>query len=74
MLAALHSTAIPPPRTQPPIRLDKVCHRTRQIVISALQLLEVVVIDQALLPQVVKEVEVWAAGAQRLPPHRVRAG
>ncbi|KAH9874945.1 hypothetical protein J1614_004433 [Plenodomus biglobosus] len=74
MLATLQSTAIPPPRTQPPIRLDKVCQRARQIVISALQLLEVFIINQALLPQVVKEMEVWATGAQRLPPHRVRAG
>lgn len=55
----------------PPVRLDKVARPRRQVVVPALEFLEVVVVDEAGLPQVLEEMEVWAARSQRLAEHDV---
>ena len=48
----------------PSVGDGKVGRRTREVVVPALQLFEVLVVDQTLLPEVLEEVEVWARGAQ----------
>lgn len=47
--------------------------RTGEVVVPALELLEVQVVDETLLPQVGKEMEVWAAPLERLAEQGVGA-
>jgi hypothetical protein len=65
MLMSL-SSALSSLSTPPCISHDKVGRRTCKIVVSSLQLLQVLIIDQSLLPEVLKEVEIRATGSQSL--------
>jgi hypothetical protein len=64
----LMSVAASPSRlsTPPGIGHDKVGWRTCQVMVPSLQLLQVLIIDQSLLPEVLEEVEVWATCSQGL--------
>lgn len=53
------------------MRRHKVARRACQIVVAAFQLLQVVIVNQALLPEVLEEVEVWPRRAQVLAERKV---
>ena len=55
-------------------RDGEVARRPRQIVVSTLQLLQVLVVDQALVPQMLEETEVGSAGVERLAAVEVFVG
>lgn len=58
--------APPPPPLHPP-RHRKILGRPRQIMIPALQLLQILIINEPLLPQMLKEVEIRPARPQTRP-------
>lgn len=56
-----------------PIRLDKVPRPPREIMIPTLQLLIVLIIDQPLTPEMMKQAEIGSRRPQRLAEHSVFA-
>ena len=56
-----------------PVRFDKVPGPPREIMIPTLQLFVVLVVDQPLTPEMVKQAKVWSRGPQRLAEHGVFA-
>jgi hypothetical protein len=44
----------------PPIRLDKIPRPPRKIMIPTLQLLVILIVDQPLAPEMMKQAKVWS--------------